>query len=55
MSFTYQNNKKCIYFRHYKLMIEEGGLQNSFKELLMKDHQDISKFKSFAEFMHKKI
>ncbi len=35
-------------------MIEEGGLENSFKELLMKDHEDISKYKSFAEFINNK-
>ena len=28
MSFTYQSNKKCIYFRHYKLVFEEGGVED---------------------------
>ena len=31
LSFTYQPNKKCIYFRHYKIIIKEGGVDNSFK------------------------
>ena len=47
MSFTYQPNKKCIYFRHYKLIIEDGT-DNSFKELLKKDQSDISNFRSFG-------
>ena len=33
MSFTYQPNKKCIYFRHYKLIMTEGGIENNFKSL----------------------
>ena len=52
MSFTYQPNKKCIYFRHYKLIIEDGT-DNSFKELLKKDQSDISNFRSFGQFLKK--
>ena len=33
MSFTYQANKKCIYFRQYKISIREGGMTGSFKQL----------------------
>jgi hypothetical protein len=31
LSFTYQTNKKCIYFRHYRIIVNEGGINSSFK------------------------
>ena len=54
MSFTYQPNRKCIYFRHYKIIIKEGGVSNSFKELAKNSQKDMSKFKSFSDFLNKK-
>jgi len=51
LSFTYQPNKKCIYFRHYRIIVNEGGINNSFKELTKQVHSDMSKFKSFAQFL----
>ena len=53
MSFTYQPNKKCIYFRHYKIVKEEGGVTKHFKELMKHAQKDISKFKSFSDFFYK--
>lgn len=54
MSFTYQPNRKCIYFRHYKIIVREGGVSNSFKELAKNSQKDMSKFKSFSDFLNKK-
>ena len=51
LSFTYQPNKKCIYFTHYRIIVNEGGINNSFKELTKQVHSDMSKFKSFAQFL----
>ena len=54
MSFTYQSNKKCIYFRHYKLVFEEGGVEDTFKDLMNKKNQDISQFRSFSDYLEHK-
>lgn len=53
MSFTYQTNKKCIYFRHYKVMISEGGVNDSFKQLLKGPGKDMSEYKNFADYLNK--
>lgn len=54
LSFTYQTNKKVIYFRHYKVVINEGGLNHSFKELSSQVNKDMSQFRSFADFLNNK-
>lgn len=51
MSFTYQPNKKCIYFRHYKVVIKQGGVRGSFKQLVKESKSDISQFKNFADYL----
>lgn len=53
MSFTYQSNKKSIYFRHYKVIIKEGGVATSFKDLAKQTNKDISKYKSFSDYLNK--
>lgn len=52
MSFTYHN--KSIYFRHYKVVIKEGGVAHSFKELINQAQKDISQFRSFKDFVNQK-
>lgn len=32
--FSYNANKKVIYFRHYKIIVNEGGVDKSFAKLL---------------------
>lgn len=51
MSFTYQPNKKCIYFRHYKIIINEGGVGNTFRQLMKDKNHDISEYRNFADYL----
>lgn len=51
MSFTFQKNKKCIYFRHYKIVVKEGGVSGTFKDLVKQTKTDMSQFKSFSDFL----
>jgi hypothetical protein len=46
ISFTYQPNKKFIYFRHYKIVINEGGVSSTFQKLMTQPKTDLSEFKS---------
>ena len=56
ISFTYNPNKKCIYFRHYKITIQEAGVSNKFKQILAmtsngtRKMPDLSHCQSFSEF-----
>jgi hypothetical protein len=42
ISFTYQPNKKFIYFRHYKIVINEGGVSSTFQKLMTQPKTDLS-------------
>ena len=56
ISFTYQANKKSIYFRHYKIVTNESGISQSFKQIMSmngKKRIDLSGFQSFAEVLGK--
>jgi len=46
--FSYNPNKKFIYFRHYKIIVEEGGINKSFSSLLNQKNLDLSKFSSIG-------
>lgn len=49
--FDYNSNKKMIYFRHYKIIIHEGGLDKSFSKLLEQKSLDLSNFSSIGEYL----
>jgi len=40
-----------IYFRHYKIVIHEGGINSSFAKLLEQKPLDLSHFKSIGEYL----
>lgn len=46
--FNYSANKKVIYFRHYKIVIQEGGIDRSFSKLLEQKSLDLSEFSSIG-------
>ena len=45
VSFTYRPKKKFIFFRQYKIIQSEAGVNSSFQKLMNKP-QDLSGFKS---------
>lgn len=49
--FEYNANKKMIYFRHYKIIVQEGGLDKSFSKLLESKNLDLSHFSSIGEYL----
>ena len=49
--FTYSPNKKVIYMRHYKIIIQEGGVDKSFAKLLDQKNMDLSNFTSIGEYL----
>jgi hypothetical protein len=49
--FSYNSNKKMIYFRHYKIVIHEAGVNNSFAKLLTQKSLDLSKFASIGDYL----
>jgi hypothetical protein len=51
VSFSYNPNKKFIYFRHYKIIVEDGGVNKSFSTLLNQKNLDLSKFSSIGEYL----
>jgi hypothetical protein len=51
VSFTYVANKKMIYFRHYKIVVNEGGVSNNFAKLITQKSVDLSKFSSIGEYL----
>lgn len=51
ISLTYTSNKKMIYFRHYKIVQSEAGLNTSFAKLLTQKHADLSGFNSIADYL----
>jgi hypothetical protein len=40
-----------IYFRHYKIVIHEAGVNNSFAKLLTQKSLDLSKFASIGDYL----
>lgn len=40
-----------IYFRHYKIIIQEGGIDKSFSKLLEQKNLDLSRFSSIGEYL----
>lgn len=40
-----------IYFRHYKIIVHEGGLDKSFSTLLEQKSLDLSHFSSIGEYL----
>jgi len=51
ISFSYNANKKFIYFRHYKIIVEEGGVNKYFSTLLHQKNIDLSKFNTIGEYL----
>lgn len=51
ISFSYNANKKFIYFRHYKIIVEEGGVNKYFSTLLHQKNVDLSKFNTIGEYL----
>ena len=49
--FSYSANKKVIYFRHYKIVVNEGGVDKSFAKLVEQKNMDLSKFSSIGEYL----
>ena len=40
-----------IYFRHYKIVIHEAGVNNSFAKLLTQKSLDLSRFASIGDYL----
>lgn len=40
-----------IYFRHYKIVVHEAGVNNSFAKLLTQKSLDLSKFASIGDYL----
>lgn len=51
VSFTYVANKKMIYFRHYKIIVNQGGINSNFAKLLTQKAVDLSKYNSIGEYL----
>lgn len=49
--FSYNANKKMIYFRHYKIIINEAGVNTSFSKLLTQKSIDLSKFATIGDYL----
>lgn len=50
MSFTYRPKKKFFFFRQYKIVQSEAGVNSTFQKLLKKP-QDLSSFRSLKEYL----
>lgn len=40
-----------IYFRHYKIIVQEGGVDKSFAKLLELKNLDLSHYSSIGEYL----
>lgn len=48
---TYTPTKKMIYFRHYKIVLHEAGVNNSFGKLLEQKSVNLSHFASIGDYL----
>jgi hypothetical protein len=51
VSLTYSSKKKVIYFRHYKIVVHEGGVNKSFASLIQQKTPDLSRFASIGDYL----
>ena len=49
--FSYTTNKKMIYFRHYKIVVQDAGVSGSFSKLITQKSLDMSKFTSIGQYL----
>ena len=49
--FTYQAKRKVIYFRHYKVIVNQNHKDNSLASLIAQPNIDLSKFASIGQYL----